>query len=56
MLLESLERRDANPKTSALGLAVSLGTIGDQHRDGSEEREVPRWHVPEPPQRASRGE
>ena len=54
MLLETLERGDVNPSTAALG-ALGAGAIGDPHHDPGERREVPRWQVPEPPQRASRG-
>jgi hypothetical protein len=48
MLLESLERRDVNPTAPALRV-LGAGTIGEQHHDPGEQRDVPRRQVPAPP-------
>ena len=55
MLLEAVAQRAVKSTAAALGSQVH-GEIGGHHREPGEQHEVPRWHVPEPPQRASRGE
>jgi len=55
MLLEAVEWRAVNVTVAALGLQAH-GEIGGRHREPGEQHEIPRWHVPEPPRRASRGE
>jgi len=55
MLLEAVERRAVNVTVAAPG-PQAHGRIGGRHGEPGEQHEMPRWHVPEPPRRASRGE